>query len=118
MSSVAPVSRVTNSVFVQFLPPSVVMNTPRSSFGPYKCPMAATHTMFGSLGWTMTREMACVSFRPMFSNVTSAALAAIAFVLFQTPLPYELDWRLLDSPDPTYRMFGSLGASARSPIEP
>ena len=33
-SSVAPVSSVTKSVFVQFLPPSVVMKTPRSWFGP------------------------------------------------------------------------------------
>src|SRR5262245_19930890 len=34
MRSVAPVSRLPNRTFVQFLPPSVVLNTPRSSFGP------------------------------------------------------------------------------------
>ena len=80
--------------------------------------MAATQTVFGSLGCTSMRAIDCVSRRPMYSNFTSAALGAIAFELRHTPLPKLDDCRLFASPVPTYRMLGSEGASARSPMVP
>jgi hypothetical protein len=55
--------------------------------------------------------MYCVSLRPMYWNVLPAS------VLLYTPPPHDVDCRLLGSPVPTYRIDGSEGAIARSPIE-
>src|SRR4051812_39320258 len=48
--SIAPVRSSTNSTFFHVLPPSSVLKTPRSSFGPHTRPIAATYTVFGSFG--------------------------------------------------------------------
>ena len=45
-TSVAPVFASTQSTFCQVAPPSFVRYRPRSSFGPNRCPTAATNTMF------------------------------------------------------------------------
>src|SRR4030081_3310983 len=48
--SAAPGLSSTNRAFCQLLPPSFVRNTPRSVFGPYGCPTAATYTTSGFVG--------------------------------------------------------------------
>src|SRR2546426_9513544 len=48
--SAAPVLSSTNRTFCQLLPPSFVRKTPRSAFGPYGCPIAATYTRSGFVG--------------------------------------------------------------------
>jgi hypothetical protein len=53
--SAAPVRGSTYSTFLQVLPPSVVLNTPRSAFSPHAWPMAATQATFGSVGWRTMR---------------------------------------------------------------
>src|SRR5438093_3584943 len=68
-TSVNPVFSSMNFVFVQVLPPSVVLYSPRSWFGPNKCPSAATYAMSGSFGWTTMRAMLCVSLSPMVSKL-------------------------------------------------
>src|SRR6185312_13254436 len=55
--SLAPVVSLTYSTFFQFLPPSVVMNTPRVALGFHGLPSTATQTVFGSFGLTTTLEI-------------------------------------------------------------
>src|SRR6266516_1250949 len=62
--SVTPVESLRNSTLCHDLPPSVLLYTPRSAFGPNACPCAPTHTMSGFAGCTRTREICCVSARP------------------------------------------------------
>src|ERR1051325_11411958 len=64
-TSVNPVFSSMNFVFVQVAPPSVVLYSPRSLFGPNRCPSAATYATFGSFGLTTMRAMVWASFRPM-----------------------------------------------------
>src|ERR1051326_6746113 len=90
--SVALVFSSTYSVFVHVLPPSVVMNTPRSAFGPYRWPPTAIHTVFGSRGWTMRRPSVCAFLKPMLLNVYPPS------VLLYSPSPYDVVCRLLASP--------------------
>src|SRR6266850_2261045 len=47
--SIAPVFSSWNRIFCQLFPPSLERKTPRSAFGPYACPSAATNTLFLSL---------------------------------------------------------------------
>ncbi len=70
----APVSLFTKSVFFHVLPPSAVLNTPRSAFGPNGEPSAAAHTMSGFVGWTTMEPICPVSFRPMNSHVRPASV--------------------------------------------
>ena len=49
-TSTAPVLLSRNSTFFHVLPPSVVLNTPRSSLGAPYFPKSATKTMFGLVG--------------------------------------------------------------------
>src|SRR5437868_3208377 len=109
--SVAPVFASTVSVRFHVLPPSLLMKTPRSGFGPKRCPLAATHSTSGLVGCTTTRAMDCVSRRPICVNVFPPS------VDLYIPSPNEEDWRLFDSPVPTYRMSGFEGEIAMSPIE-
>src|SRR5690348_9304595 len=51
-SVIAPVWSLTNWIFFQVLPPSVLLYTPRSAFGAHTWPMAATYTTSGSCGAT------------------------------------------------------------------
>jgi hypothetical protein len=67
--SVNPVSSSMNFTLFQVFPPSVVLNTPRSGFGPNKCPGDATYTVSGFFGSMTMRAIVCVSLRPMFVNV-------------------------------------------------
>src|SRR4051812_8685981 len=93
--SFTPVSALIYSAFVQVFPPSTVLNTPRSSLGPHKCPAAATYTMLGFVGWITILPMWCVSLRPMFCQVLPPSVDLC------TPLPHDELCRLFDSPDPT-----------------
>lgn len=63
-TSTNPVLLSMNLLFSHVLPPSVVLNSPRSAFGPQKCPTAATYAMSGFFGCTAMRPMWCVSFSP------------------------------------------------------
>ena len=94
-TSVKPVSLSMKFVFVQVFPPSIVLNRPRSGFGPNRWPRAATYAMFGSFGWTTMRPMLWVSFSPTYSNVLPALID------LKTPAPNEELWRLFASPVPT-----------------
>ena len=55
--SVKPVFSSMNFDAVHVFPPSMVLNTPRSLFGPNRCPTAATYATFGSFGCTTMRAM-------------------------------------------------------------
>src|SRR2546430_16004432 len=59
-----PVESLRNSTLFHVLPPSVVLYTPRSAFGPKACPWAPTHTMSGLAGWKRAREVCRVSASP------------------------------------------------------
>src|SRR5579862_4985410 len=62
---IAPVPSFTYRIFFQVLPPSVVLNTPRSGLGANMWPRAATYTTSGLLGSTRIQLMMWVSPRPM-----------------------------------------------------
>src|SRR5688500_1492880 len=96
--AVAPTPGLRYSVFVHDLPPSGVMNTPRSGLAGKRRPMAATHAMSGLRGCTTTRAIASVSLSPMCVNVLPAS------VLLNMPSPNDELWRLFGSPVPTYRI--------------
>src|SRR6185503_5845592 len=62
--SAAPIESDTYSTLRQFLPPSVLLNTPRSSLFLNALPIAATHTVFGLVGCTRTAPICPDSYRP------------------------------------------------------
>src|SRR6266404_3211880 len=93
-TSEIPVSSSTYSDLVQVAPPSVVLKTPRSGFGPHRSPRAATYAMLGSVGWTTMRPMWRVSFSPMCVHVLPASSD------LYTPLPHDELCRSLGSPVP------------------
>src|SRR5574337_1262129 len=69
----APVLSSTYSTFCQVLPASVVLNTPRSGFGPQGLPCAATHTLAGFSGSITIAEIWPASFSPMNCQVLPAS---------------------------------------------
>ena len=69
-----PVSLLTNSVFFQVLPPSVVLKMPRSSFGPNGEPSAASHTVLVLNGCTLMPPTWPESLRPMNSHFAPASV--------------------------------------------
>ncbi len=71
-TSFAPVYSSTYNTFFQLRPPSVLLNSPRSVFGPHMWPAAATKTMSGLEGSIATRPICRVSFNPMFVHVLPA----------------------------------------------
>src|SRR6516165_2637762 len=95
--------------FFQVLPPSLLLNKPRSGLEPNRCPIAATYTILGLVGSTATRPIDCVSSRPMCSQVLPPSFVP------QTPSPIEELWRLLASPVPTYTTSGFEGAMPMAP---
>ena len=110
--SAAPVESSRKSTFVQFFPPSLVRNTPRSAFGPQACPCADTYATSGLVGCTNTREICRVSFKPMFVQLRPPS------VVFHTPSPCDTLPRIVNSPPPTYTTSGLLGATPMLPIVP
>src|SRR6266581_381503 len=79
--STAPVTLSLNRTLFQMRPPSMDRKTPRSSFGPKLCPMAATSTMSGLRGSTRMRPMCRVSASPRCCHVSPPS------VVFHTPPP-------------------------------
>ena len=74
---------------------------PRSAFGPYTWPSAATHTMSGFVGCTRTRADLLASRRGRRSvHVLPAS------VVLNTPSPCDTLPRIAYSPVPTYTMSG------------
>src|SRR5581483_490562 len=67
--SAAPVLSSTKRIFAHVCPPSFERNTPRSWFGPYGWPIAATYTRFASVGSTYTLPIWLVSRRPTLRQV-------------------------------------------------
>ena len=55
-------------------PPSFVRNTPRSAFGPYGWPMAATYTTSGFVGSIRIRPIWLLSASPMWVQVLPASV--------------------------------------------
>src|SRR5437868_4887999 len=62
--SAAPIESDTNSTLRQLLPPSVLLNTPRSALLLNALPIAATHTVFGLVGCTRTAPIWPASYNP------------------------------------------------------
>ena len=62
--SMAPVFSSRNSTFFHVVPPSVLLNTPRSGLGTLYLPNDATKTMSGLVGWMRIFEMPCDSLKP------------------------------------------------------
>src|SRR5271170_6766520 len=93
--SMAPVLLSLKRTFFQVLPPSLERNTPRVSLGPYAWPIAATKTMSGFVGWTITLEMCRVSSSPMCVHVLPPSTD------LYIPSPYEIFPLQQDSPVPT-----------------
>ena len=60
-TSIAPILSETKSTFFHVAPPSVVLKMPRSVFDLNVSPCAATHTMFGLVGWIATAPICPVS---------------------------------------------------------
>src|SRR5579875_405627 len=109
--SLAPVVSLTYSTLFQFLPPSVVMNTPRVGEGFHGSPSTATHTVFGSCGSTTMLEISPASFSPLNCQVLPASGEKY------TPCPSSTSSRGLASPVPSQMSFVFEGASATAPIE-
>src|SRR6267142_1694827 len=108
--SLTPVSSLIFRTCDQLLPPSLVLYTPRSGFGPHKCPSAATYTTSEFFAWTTIRPMCRVASSPIFFHVFPPSSD------LYTPLPHDELCRLFGSPVPTHTMDGSDGAIAMSPI--
>src|SRR5207247_8802296 len=87
-----PVESLRNSTLFHVLPPSVVLYTPRSAFGPKACPWAPAHALAGLAGCTRTREICCVSASPTKVQVLPAS------VVLNTPSPCEALPRMGYSP--------------------
>ena len=66
--SAQPVSSSIYKIFFQLLPPLVVLNTPRSLFGPHSFPKAHTQAMSGLFGSTTIRLILSVFSKPRWSQ--------------------------------------------------
>src|SRR6266478_2064787 len=93
--SIAPVFSSLNKMHRQFFPPSLERKTPRSVFGPYAWPRAATKTLLGSLGSIRIRPICRESVRPMCVHVFPPS------VDLYMPFPVEIEERMSASPEPT-----------------
>src|SRR6185437_8137701 len=82
-TSVKPVYLLMDLVFVQVLPPSVVLNKPRSPPGAHSGPSAATYTTFGSRGSMTMRPMCCECGSIAFDHVTPPSID------LYTPVPHD-----------------------------
>ncbi len=63
-SETTPVRSLMKSTFFQLLPPSVVLNTPRSELGPNGWPRAATYATSALRGWIFNAPICPTSGRP------------------------------------------------------
>src|SRR5678815_859856 len=109
--SLAPVNSSTNNTCFHVRPPPGVLKTPRSAFGPKRCPCAAMYTTFSSVGSMTMRATERVSLRPMFDHVFPPS------VDLYTPSPQLELWRVLASPVPTHTVSGADGATATAPMD-
>src|ERR1043166_5944271 len=107
-----PVESFRKRIFFQLLPPSVVLNTPRSAFGPHTWPSAPTYATSGFLGLSTMRAICCVSLSPSDVHVRPPS------VVFHMPSPCDTLPRIGLSPPPTYTMSGLLSLTAIAPIVP
>src|ERR1700687_5294030 len=94
-TSMAPVLSSWNRILCQLVPPSFERKTPRSEFGPYACPSAATKILLGSCGSTRILPICLESRKPACVHVFPAS--ADRYI----PSPLEIDERISASPDPT-----------------
>src|SRR5690242_16040753 len=83
------------NTFWKVLPPSVERKMPRSGFGPYGWPIAATNSRSGVCGSTITCEIFWVSRRPRCVQVLPAS------VDLYMPSPMVPSGRMMPSPLPT-----------------
>src|SRR3954447_19777875 len=110
--SITPVlSSSSGRTFFQVLPPSVVLNSPRSPPGPYSRPRAPTNTVSGLVGWIQILPIWYEAFRPMFFQVLPPS------VDLYTPSPNETELRGLASPVLTHTTSLLDGATATAPTD-
>src|SRR5206468_8927063 len=83
------------STLANVRPPSVERYTPRSAFGPYGWPRAATKRRSGLAGSTSTYAIICVSSRPKCVQVRPVSLDRYM------PLPVARSGRMMPAPVPT-----------------
>src|ERR1022692_790629 len=67
-ASIAPVLSSTNKDCCQVMPPSVVLYTPLSGLGEYKCPIAATQAIFLFCGSKIIFPMCSLSGSPRYCH--------------------------------------------------
>src|SRR5256885_17026830 len=90
------VSGSTNNTFFHVLPPSVVLKTPRSSFGPHSRPSPHTYTLSGFFGSTTMRAILSLLSRPILVQCSPASSD------LYMPSPIDALFRGFSSPVPTY----------------
>src|ERR1035437_2352579 len=110
-TSTNPALSLMNLLIVHVLPPSTVLYRPRSGFDAHCAPSAATYTMFGLVGCTTMRPICCVFSRPIDCHVVPPSTD------LYTPNPGVTLFLEFCSPVPAQIVFGSLAASAMSPID-
>ena len=111
-TSVNPVCAEMDLVFVQVLPPSIVLKRPRSPPGAQSGPIAATYTTSGSRGSITMRPMCCV-----LGSIGLDQLFPPSIDL-KTPMPHDELCMLFASPLPTHTTSPLDGAAATAPTEP
>src|SRR6266705_4163720 len=99
-TSAAPVLPSLNSTFFHVVPPSELLNTPRSSLGTLYLPKSATNTMSGLVGWIRIFAIASESEKPTWVQVLPAS------VDLYTPSPGMMLPRMHDSPMSMYTVSG------------
>src|SRR5579862_1782620 len=95
-TSMPPVFSSLYRTFSHVFPPSSVRKIPRSGFGPYGCPNAATNAISGFVGLMITLPIARESLSPTFFHVFPPSSD------LYTPSPWEILPRMQASPVPTY----------------
>ena len=86
---------VDSDLWPNLLMSAVERKIPRSAFGPYGCPSAATNKRLGSLGSTSIIAIICVSKRPRCVHVLPPS------VDLYTPSPIARSGRMMPAPVPT-----------------
>src|SRR5690242_3413158 len=109
--STAPVLSSRKSVRFHFLPPSLDLNSPRSSLGTLYLPKDATNTMSGLVGWMRILEIACESEKPACTHVLPAS------VDLYTPSPGMMLPRMHASPMPMKTTSGFDSDTATAPTD-
>src|SRR5215472_9817382 len=102
--SAQPVPSLRYRTLFQVLPPSGVLNTPRSVFEFQRWPRAQAYTVLLCFGCTIIRLTCSESGSPTASQLSPPSRERY------TPVPTETLLRTHDSPVPTHTVFGFDGS--------